>query len=226
LTKRILYSLLLALFISLTSQSPLWAQEDITVRRADTTLRPVDSVIATAPDTVLPSKVDSTWFNHSPRKATIRSAIIPGWGQAYNKQYWKIPIVYGALGTTAAVFVYNIQNYRELRFAYAARYTAAQQPPAGAPPGWRADSTDFNKLKTKYQIYPIESIRYYRDEFRKNVDYSVLVFILFWGLNVADAAAAAHLRTFDVSPDLSLRIKPGRSYMGGTNGVSLILAFK
>src|SRR5689334_16330802 len=47
------------------------------------------------------SKVDSVMLHHSPRKAAIRSALIPGWGQVYNKRIWKVPIIYGALGTTA-----------------------------------------------------------------------------------------------------------------------------
>jgi len=201
------------------------AQDDTTLRPADTTLKPVVIARDTAAALVAPA-VDSTWYNHSPRKATIRSAIIPGWGQAYNKQYWKIPFIYGALGTTAVVFVYNLDNYHDLRLAYSGHYKASQPVPPNSPPGTKPDSTDYFLMKPKYQKYDAESIRYYRDEFRKNIDYSVLVFLIFWGLNVADAAAAAHLRTFDVSPDLSLRIKPGRSYMGGTNGISLVLAFK
>ena len=168
-----------------------------------------------AKDTVVSKKVDSTWYNHSPRKAAIRSAIIPGWGQAYNKQHWKIPIVYAALGTTAYIFNYNITNYRDLRFAYKAMVEAQN-----------GDSVNYKLMKPQYRLYDQESIRYYRNEFRKNVDYTVLVFILFWGLNVADAAAAAHLRTFDVSSDISLRIKPGYSEMGNTAGLSLVLAFK
>ena len=47
---------------------------------------------------------------YNPKVATFRSLVLPGWGQAYNKQYWKIPIVYGALGTTAGVFLYNLKT--------------------------------------------------------------------------------------------------------------------
>src|SRR5690349_4522851 len=79
---------------------------------------PVDSLPAVAAPVSQPSKIDSVMKNHSPRKAAIRSAILPGLGQAYNKKYWKIPIVYGALGVSGAVFVYNLKNYRDLRFAY------------------------------------------------------------------------------------------------------------
>ena len=57
----------------------------------------------------------------NPKIATLRSAIIPGWGQAYNKKYWKIPIVYGALGTTAGVFFYNLKTYKLLRQAVVLR---------------------------------------------------------------------------------------------------------
>ncbi|HTE12389.1 MAG TPA: DUF5683 domain-containing protein, partial [Chitinophagaceae bacterium] len=55
---------------------------------------------------------------HSPRKATIRSAIIPGWGQAYNRSYWKIPVVYAALGITGAIFNYNRVQYNKVKYAY------------------------------------------------------------------------------------------------------------
>lgn len=202
----------------------MWAQVDTSGKPVDTTFKPVDTVIAQAKDTVVPRKVDSTFFNHSPRTATIRSAIIPGWGQAYNRQYWKIPIVYAALGTTAGIFVYNLENYRDFRFAYKAKYEASKIKP-GSP---QSDSADYFNMKEMFRNpnWDLTSLRYYRNEFRKNIDYSVLVFIVFWGLNVADAAAAAHLRTFDVSPELSFQIKPGYSEMGGTRGLSLILAFK
>lgn len=209
--------------------SRLWAQEerDTTVRLVDTTVVNLDTAsTAERPMVMKEVVVDSAILNHSPRKAAIRSAIIPGWGQVYNKQIWKVPIVYGALGTTAYVFFDNIKNYRELRLAYSGLYKAALPVPPGSPPGTTPDSTDYKKMNPKYRLYSAESIKYYRNEFRKNIDYSVLVFLVFWGLNVADAAAAAHLRTFDVSPDLTFQIKPGRSQLGGTHGLSLVLAFK
>ena len=228
MTKRLSYPLLLSLLFLAAPWSRLAAQEerDTTVRPVDTTVVvPVDTSVSTATDTMaiqVANTVDSTFYNHSPRKAAIRSAIIPGWGQVYNRQIWKVPIVWGALGTTAYIFVNNIKTYRELRLAYSGHYNASRP----VQPGQRRDSTDYWAMKPKYRLYDAESIRYYRNEYRKNVDYSVLVFLVFWGLNVADAAAAAHLRTFDVSPDLTFQIKPGRSPIGGTHGLSLVLAFK
>ncbi|HEX8357351.1 MAG TPA: DUF5683 domain-containing protein, partial [Segetibacter sp.] len=55
---------------------------------------------------------------HDPGKATLRSLILPGWGQAYNKEYWKIPIVYGAIGTAAGIFIYNNTWYKRSKLAY------------------------------------------------------------------------------------------------------------
>lgn len=164
---------------------------------------------------------------HSPHKAAVRSAIIPGWGQAYNKKYWKLPIVYGALGTTGAIFFYNLNTYRDLRFAYKAKYLASLPPQSATYPNppFR-DSTNYFKIKPQYKNIDLESLRFNRDDFRRNMDYSVLAFVIFWGLNVVDAAVDAHLKSFDVSPDLGFHLKAGHSSLAGTNGVSLVLAFK
>lgn len=190
----------------------------------DTTRRPADTVIARA-DVV----IDSVLRVHSPRTAAIRSAIIPGWGQVYNKKYWKLPLVYGALGTTAYIFFDNLKTYRDLRFTYAAKYKASLPPfNPNFPdrPGPYQDSTDYFKIKSRYINLDLQFLRYNRDEFRRNIDYSVLVFILFWGLQVVDATVDAHLKSFDVSPDLSFKMKPGYSALAQTNGVSLVLQFK
>jgi hypothetical protein len=168
--------------------------------------------IPTTPD----RKIDSVLKVHSPRKAAIRSAIVPGWGQAYNKKYWKIPIVYGALGTSAAVFAYNVRWYKRLRLAY----IVVRDP----------NQTRLDEVHTSLKVHIEQGnenfLQTNRDEFRRNVDYSVIAFILLWGLNVVDATVDAHLKSFDVSPDLSFRIKPGYSDLANTHGVSLVLTFK
>ncbi|HYK55299.1 MAG TPA: DUF5683 domain-containing protein, partial [Flavisolibacter sp.] len=122
------------------------------------------------------NKVDSVMLHHSPKKAAIRSALIPGWGQFYNKKYWKIPIVYGALGVSAGVFVFNLQNYKDLRFAYKAKYNATL-----------GDSSNLPFIKPELVPLDINALRSYRDYYRRNIDYSAIVFILLWGLNVVDA---------------------------------------
>jgi len=166
------------------------------------------------------AKADSVRKAFVPKKATLRSLMVPGWGQIYNKKYWKVPIVYGALGTAAGIFFYNLKNYREIRFAYTAKYKAA------LPGATRADSAALASIQPYLVPFDLNSLRTYRDEFRSNIDYSVLAFLLLWGLQVADATVDAHLKLFDVSPNLSLKFKFGPSQMAGTTGASLVLLFK
>jgi hypothetical protein len=174
-------------------------------------MAPVDSVIAKkgAKDPVS-KKI------YSPKTAAIRSAIFPGLGQIYNKKYWKLPIIYGALGTTVGIFIYNLNNYRDTRFAYRVKYNMRVYHS-------RADSLLYDQIKDKLKPLTEESLRFYRNQFRRDIDYTALFFLLFWGLNVVDATVDAHLKSFDVSPNLSLQFKPGHSEMAGTNGISLVL---
>lgn len=159
------------------------------------------------------SRYDSAMQAHSPRKAAIKSAIVPGLGQIYNKKYWKLPIVYGALGTCGAVFAYNLAWYKRTRYAYTVLFNKETQ--------------NYSKIHPNLQIFvnagDLERLRYYRNGYRRDIDYSVLFFIAFWGLNVVDATVDAHLKSFDVSPDLSLQIKAGYSQLAETNGLSLVL---
>lgn len=206
-----LMSRFLILIILLCSCPFCFAQqkEDTVIVRNDSIVpvkkKPESAGIAA--DTVPKKKV------HSPRKAAIRSAILPGWGQAYNRKYWKMPIVYGALGTTAYVFNFNLTQYRRIGKAYSILITK--------------DTARYKEVDDDLQPFLAQNassaLRNYRNEYRRNIDYSVLVFLLFWGLNVVDATVDAHLRGFDVGEDLSLKIKPG--YNPGTNTTGLSLVF-
>ena len=169
-------------------------------------------------DSIIPGKgVDSAAqtvkkAKHSPRKAAIRSAIIPGWGQAYNKKYWKIPIVWGALGTTAAVFSYNLKQYKDIQFAYKTLVNKDTANYDNVAP----------ELKPFIEYGATNDLYNARSEVRQNIDYSVLIFLGFWGLNVIDALVDAHLKDFDVSPEVSFKLKPGYNNFSNTTGVSLV----
>lgn len=218
------WHLLLAIVFFISSQftHQSYAQEkDSVIIKGDSTIvitevKKDSAGTGVAKDSVIKKRV------YVPRSAAIRSAILPGLGQVYNKKYWKVPVVYAALGITGYIFFDNLKTYKEYRFAYSARYKASLPIDKGR------DSTDFYNLSAFYQSpnLRLESIKSARDKFRQYIDYSVLVFVLFWGLNVVDATVDAHLKGFDVSPDLTLRIKPGHSAMAGTNGISLILSFR
>jgi hypothetical protein len=148
---------------------------------------------------------------YNPNIAIRRSAMVPGWGQVTNKKYWKVPIVYGALVTTGVIFFRNIDQYRDSREAYILA----------------TDGDPSNDYQIKQPYFSVKDqpdrIRVFRNSVRQNIDYSVLFFIAFWGLNVADAAVDAHLKTFDVSDELSLQFKAGYSPIANTNGVAIVL---
>jgi hypothetical protein len=156
--------------------------------------------------------LDTAVRKFNPKVATFRSAVLPGWGQAYNKKYWKIPIIYGALGTTAGVFLYNLKTYKLLRKAVVLR--------SDTLPG------NDDQVNPQFINLSTESIRSYRNAFRQNVDYSVLFFLVFWGLNVVDATVDAHLKAFDITPDITLKIRPGINYMNNGAGISFVLTYK
>jgi Family of unknown function (DUF5683) len=148
---------------------------------------------------------------YNPRIAMYRSAILPGWGQYTNKKYWKIPIVYAALGITTVVFFHNVKQYKEARNAY---INAIDNDP----------TNDYLIPQPYFSVKDNpERIKNFRNQVRQNVDYSVLFFILFWGLNVVDATVDANLKTFDVSDDLGLNLRAGYSPLAKTNGLSLVL---
>jgi hypothetical protein len=163
---------------------------------------------------VYKNRYDSASKAHSPKVAAIRSALLPGLGQIYNKKYWKLPIVYAALGTTAGIFFYNLDFYNDTRFAYRVKYNMRVN---------KTDSALYDQIRDILKPIDEESLRSYRNQFRRDVDYSAIFFLVFWGLNVVDATVDAHLKSFDVSPDLSLHLKAGYSGMAQTTGISLVL---
>ena len=151
-----------------------------------------------------------TSVRFSPKKAMLRSAILPGWGQWYNKKYWKIPIIYGALGISTYVFFYNLNTYKLLRQAVI----------------YRSHGTHLDSMRVapEFQAFSTQFLRINRNAFRQNIDYSVLAFLVLWGLNVVDATVDAHLKAFDVSPDIGMKLQPNLATNNA--GISLVFFFK
>src|SRR6185437_1365319 len=140
--------------------------------------------------------------NKEAHKAAVMSAILPGLGQAYNKKYWKIPIVYAALAGGIVLFAYENNNYQQyhqellLRYKYhdsASVYTLHGSNQSFA----NYSSTELNTQKATY------------DKYR---DFSAVGILIVYALNVIDASIDGHFKTFDVSDNLSLSIKPKTFY--------------
>ena len=122
-----------------------------------------------------------------PGKATLYSLLLPGLGQAYNGEYWKIPIYWG--GLVASFHYYNLNNTNYLR--YKRIYNEATDPESTTKPPISADAA-----------------LYYRDVFRRWRDYSIVAILGVYLLQIIDANVFAYMQDFDVSDDLSMHIAP------------------
>lgn len=127
----------------------------------------------------------------SPARAAFYSAVLPGLGQAYNGKYWKIPVVYAALGIGVYFYLENDRQYDRYREAYKSRLA-----------GQTTDEfTDENGTPIVSTSGLIEAQRFYQ----RNKEISVLVTVGLYALNIIDANVDAHLQQFNVSEDLSLK---------------------
>ncbi|MFC2114276.1 DUF5683 domain-containing protein [Bacteroidota bacterium] len=133
----------------------------------------------------------------SPKGVLLRSAAIPGWGQIANGQYWKLPIVYAGLG--ACVYMISINNgwYKDFKEAYILRTDDNDNTIDQFDPdfGW-----------SDYRFGLSSQLQNLRDSYRRNLELSVIAFSGVYLLNILDAYISAHLRDFDMSEDLSIRI--------------------
>jgi len=141
-------------------------------------------------DTIQPQQdtLTQSYKEHSPKKAAWMSALLPGLGQIYNNKIWKVPIIYGAAGAIYYFYDMNASLYEEFKGAY----------------------TDFtNDEIDQYKGYDkAEELRSAKDYYRRNRDLNIILFGALYLANILDASVDAHLYNFDVSKDLSLKIKP------------------
>jgi hypothetical protein len=130
-------------------------------------------------------------IKHSPHKASIYSAILPGLGQAYNKKYWKIPIVYAGLGVTGYFLLDNRQKVRELQKALNVIY----------------DNDPTTMPESKYSKVDPEVLQAQRNIARTNRDYSIIAFSGVYLINIVDAAIDAHFYQFNIDKPLAMQRK-------------------
>lgn len=147
-----------------------------------------------------------------PSKAAFYSAILPGAGQAYNKKYWKIPIVWGAIGTGVYFYVRNDKQFDRYRNAYKRRL-------AGFTDDEFSDA-DGNPLISNDGLIRAQQ------QFRRNKEVSLLVTIGLYALNIIDANVDAHLLQFNVDENLSLSPHYQYNQMENSSDLGLTLNFK
>ena len=134
----------------------------------------------------------------SPRKAILRSAIIPGWGQARNGKWWKVPLVYGGFVGIGLYYEFNQRFYKDLLQESQYRKTRTDEQETWEDPKYKGVTNDQQIFNAK-------------DFYRRNRDLAIMAFVAFYGINLLDAYIDARLATFDVSDDLSLKVSPDLS---------------
>lgn len=143
----------------------------------------------------------------NPKKAGLFSSILPGSGQFYNRQYWKVPIVY-AIGAVSAHFITkNLNLYLSYRKAYIGRIVNANY----------VDEYTLLKLD-------VTQIKQYQDDYKKNLDLTTLLSGVAYALQIMDAVTSAHLKNFDMSRDISMHMLPVVFPNGA--GLGLVMNFK
>jgi hypothetical protein len=142
--------------------------------------------------------VTDTTKRHSPKKAVIFSAVLPGAGQVYNhlampkgkkKAFWKVPLIYGGLAATGYFLVQNQSIQKELKQEYTNRMN-------GGVPDVRWEQFDDDGILTLFRQYQTQR------------DLSILGVGLVYVLQVVDAGVEAHFVDFDISEDLSIQLRP------------------
>ncbi len=164
--KRVQYiAVLICVFLSIQGN----AQEEMELRAADT--------------------IKSTINPNAPAKAAFYSALVPGLGQAYNKKYWKIPLVYIGLGASIYYYSFNQKEYKGFRNEYKKRLAGTS---AGENDATYGDFSDDQLIRgQKFH--------------QRNRDLSALITAGIYLLNIIDANVDAHLMQFNVNDNLTLK---------------------
>lgn len=147
-------------------------------------------------DTIPVTKVEESGEKekkpHSIRRATIFSSVLPGLGQAYNKKYWKIPIIYAGFGVMTYFIIYNTSEFKEYEEAYV--YTANGET-------YPIDNDYVGR-------YTLDQLQSGMDTYRKYRDLSYIITGLWYVFNILDAHVDAHFIDYDISDDLTLMWQP------------------
>jgi hypothetical protein len=153
----------------------------------------------------------------APSKAAFYSAILPGMGQAYNQRYWKVPIVWGAIGGSIYMYTFNNDSYQRFRTAFKRR---------------QAGFTDDEFYDLNNGILPsldVDDLEYQQERFQRDRDLWLVVAIGMYALNIVDANVDAHLKQFNIDDDLSIDFEPYFDLNQVTNspnyGMAVIIKF-
>lgn len=165
-----------------------------------------DSIPRETPDSIVEKQ-------HSPTKATIMSACLPGLGQIYNHKIWKVPIIYAGFGVMVYLIVFNTGYYLDYKCAYIESVNGDK-------------NGNYAYLVNRYSSTELASAREY---YRRNLELTCLVSVLWYALQILDATVDAHLYSFNINKTLSMRVEPSMivpvASTNLTGGIKLSLHF-
>lgn len=200
---------------------------------------PPDSTLGLGPDSVIISKngkvmtIESYAARYNPRKAMLFAAVVPGLGQIYNKKYWKLPIVYGGFAGIGYGIWWNQGRYLFYRRGLFNLLNEPPNPPVDPETGLTALG---NKVVGGEPVMPITDVITLREEivrnqvnrFRRDRDYAVILCFIFYMMQMVDAHVDAHLKEFDLNPQLKVSIEPAINqnvFTGRSAGFGITLKF-
>jgi hypothetical protein len=185
------------LFAALILTTPLWAQED--------SLRVGEDRTADLSDTVA---IQSYARRFNPTRASFLAAVLPGLGQAYNKKYWKLPLVYGGF----AAIGYGLNFYQDLYKDYKRQLFYILE----------------NDVDQSQEGYTEDQLRPAIEQARHERDFMIILMAGMYILQIIDAHVDAHLKEFEVNPNLQVRMQPmlrSDFLVGRQAGFSVTLRF-
>ncbi len=172
--------------------------DKVNLKKHDTT-----SAKKALPPKIKKEKVYHPDSTHNPHTAVMRSLLIPGWGQLYNRRWWKVPVIYGGISLLGVAVVYNEKYYK--KFLALAQFSEHGTKPA-------LNSTYYNdyNLYVASGAYGFQALSNAADGYHRDRDLSILGLVGAWGINVIDAYIdAKFIHSYTVDNDLSMKISPG-----------------
>lgn len=144
-----------------------------------------------------------------PKEALWRAAAVPGWGQLYNGDYLKLPVLYGTLGgmTGLIIALNRLYTRYDRAFLYRAYQVRVESGRIDSHP-YPGFESDYQTLVDRHGSLSPETLERQRDKFRRNRDLTIIGLGIAYGLSIVDAYVSAHLATFDVSENLSVQLRP------------------
>lgn len=177
------------------------------VEEADSLAAPVDSVLMKNGKRYI--TIESYEKRFDPRRALMLSATFPGWGQIYNKKYWKLPLVYGGF----AAGIYVIDHYQGMYVNFKNELFTMLNDPT---------------MTTSPEGYTEDQLRNIITTSRRQRDFFCIITGIWYMIQIVDAHVDAHLKAFDLNPQLHVKLEPAienNLMTGRTTGLSLIIKF-